>query len=97
MARHLLGIVNIFLLLLVGIIAGVYTGVTPDVLEQEASAGSSKPPPSLEFPPPDKKPYAPPLQIEETKEECIIVKGTKTCKTIKRRSSGRRRKLFRSR
>ena len=97
MARSLLGIVNIFLLLLVGMIAGVYTGVTTSTLEQEASAGSSKPPPSLEFPPPDKKPYAPPLQIEETKEECTIVKGTKTCKTIKRRSSGRLRKLFRSR
>ena len=97
MARNLLGIVNIFLLLLVGIIAGVYTGVTPDVLEQEASAGSSKPPPSHELPPPDKKPYAPPLQIEETEEKCTIVKGKKTCKIIKRRPSSRFRKLFRSR
>ena len=97
MARHLLGIVNIFLLLLVGMVAGTYMGVTPQTLEPAANAGLSKPALSHEIPPPDKKPYAPPLPIEETEEKCTIVKGKKTCKIIKRRPSSRFRKLFRSR
>ena len=97
MTRRLLGVFNIFLLLLVGMVAGTYMGVTPKTLEPAANAGLSKPPVSLEMPPPDKKPYVPPLPIEETEEKCTTVKGKKTCKTIRRRPSGRLRKLFRSR
>ena len=72
MSRNLLGIVNIFLLLLVGIIVGVYVDVTPD---------APKPLPPSEitskhdiefllgcldaaFPSLDKQPYVPLLPID---------------------------------